>query len=56
MNLEQYHVFINEQREFFENNIQPTFKLRWDDSAWYGGTIGSGWLLSRSGRVHFLFN
>ncbi|EOQ69760.1 hypothetical protein [Acinetobacter pittii] len=56
MNLEKYHVFINEQREFFENNIQPTFKLRWDDSAWYGGTIGSGWLLSRSGRVHFLFN
>ncbi|MCG5266906.1 hypothetical protein MCL27_17945 [Acinetobacter pittii] len=55
MNLEQYHAFINEQREFFENNIQSTFKLRWDDSAWHGGTIGSGWLLSRSGRVHFSF-
>lgn len=55
MNLEKYHVFINEQREFFENNIQPTFKSKWDDSAWYGGTIGSGWLLSRSGKTHFTF-
>ncbi|MCU4707767.1 hypothetical protein [Acinetobacter pittii] len=55
MNLEKYHVFINEQREFFENNIQPTFKSKWDDSVWYAGTIGSGWLLSRSGKTHFTF-
>lgn len=56
MNLERYHVFINEQRDFFEKNIKSNFKWLWDDPTWNGGVIGSGWLLSRSGRVHFSFN
>lgn len=56
MNLERYHVFINEQRVFFEKNIKSNFKWLWDDPTWNGGIIGSGWLLSRSGRVHFSFN
>lgn len=56
MNLERYHVFINEQRDFFEKNIKSNFKWLWDDPTWNGGIIGSGWLLSRSGRVHFSFN
>ncbi|WP_334413060.1 hypothetical protein [Acinetobacter pittii] len=55
MNLEQYHVFINEQREFFENNIQPDFRETWHNNIWYGGAGGSGWLLSRSGKTHFTF-
>ncbi|MGK7733324.1 hypothetical protein [Acinetobacter baumannii] len=56
MKLERYHVFINEQRDFFEKNIKSNFKWLWDDPTWNGGIIGSGWLLSRSGRVHFSFN
>lgn len=56
MNLNQYHVFINEQRDFFEKNIKLNFKWLWDDPTWNGGIIGSGWLLSRSGRVHFSLN
>lgn len=55
MNLELYNSFINEQKEYFEINIQPNFKCDWTDSTWYGGVIGSGWLLSRSGKTHFTF-
>ncbi|MBP2543196.1 hypothetical protein [Acinetobacter guillouiae] len=55
MNPEQYQLFINEQREFFEENIRPSFRETWSDNTWYGGAVGSGWLLSRSGKVHFTF-
>lgn len=55
MNLDKYNFFINEQRDFFENNIQKNFKWAWNDPFWYGGVIGSGWLLARSGRTHFSF-
>ncbi|MCM1959100.1 hypothetical protein NCZ17_06900 [Acinetobacter modestus] len=55
MNPEQYQLFINEQRDFFEENIQPSFRESWHDNIWYGGVLGSGWLLSRSGRVNFAF-
>lgn len=55
MNPEQYQLFINEQRDFFEENIQPNFRESWHDNIWYGGVLGSGWLLSRSGKVHFAF-
>ena len=36
--------------------MQSNFKWDWNDSVWYGGTIGSGWLLSRSGKVNFTFS
>jgi len=55
MNIEKYNVFINEQRDYFNQNLQSNFKWNWNDSSWYGGTIGSGWLLSRSGKTHFTF-
>lgn len=55
MNLEKYNAFINEQKEYFNQNLQANFKWSWSDSSWYGGTIGSGWLLSRSGKTHFTF-
>ncbi|WP_312080599.1 hypothetical protein [Acinetobacter schindleri] len=55
MNLEKYNAFINEQKEYFNQNLQANFKWNWHDSSWYGGTIGSGWLLSRSGKTHFTF-
>ena len=55
MNLENYKFFINEQKEFFEKNLQFNFKGTWKDSTWYGGVNGSGWLLSRSGKTHLTF-
>lgn len=55
MNLEKYKTFIEEQKLFFEENIRSGFKWLWSDPEWAGGTVGSGWLLSRSGRTHFSF-
>ena len=55
MNLEKYNAFINEQKEYFNQNLQANFKWNWHEPSWYGGTIGSGWLLSRSGQTHFTF-
>ena len=55
MNLEKYNAFIEEQKNYFIQNLQSNFKWDWNDSSWYGGTIGSGWLLSRSGKTHFTF-
>lgn len=55
MNLEKYSAFINEQKEYFNQNLQANFTWNWHDPSWYGGTIGSGWLLSRSGQTHFTF-
>ena len=55
MNLEKYDAFIEEQKNYFNQNLQSNFKWDWNDSSWYGGTIGSGWLLSRSGKTHFTF-
>ncbi|MCT9208363.1 hypothetical protein KTH42_02785 [Acinetobacter baumannii] len=55
MNIEKYNAFIDEQKNYFNQNLQSNFKWNWNDSSWYGGTIGSGWLLSRSGKTHFTF-
>lgn len=55
MNLEKYNAFIEEQKSFFEENIKPNFKWEWTDPEWAGGVIGSGWLLSRSGKTNFSF-
>lgn len=56
MNIEKYNIFLEEQKDYFNQNLQPNFKWSWNDSSWYGGTIGSGWLLSRSGKKHFSFS
>ena len=55
MDLEKYNAFINEQKKFFDENIQPNFKWSWNDPEWSGGVVGSGWLLSRSGKTRFSF-
>ena len=55
MNLEKYNAFIEEQKSFFEENIKPNFRWEWTDPEWAGGVIGSGWLLSRSGKTNFSF-
>lgn len=55
MNIEKYNFFIEEQKIYFEENIKPNFNCLWSDPEWAGGVIGSGWLLSRSGRTHFSF-
>lgn len=55
MNFDKYNAFIDEQKKYYEENIKPNFKWLWSDSEWAGGIIGSGWLLSRSGKIHFSF-
>ena len=55
MNLEKYNAFIEEQKNYFNQNLQANFKWSWNDASWYGGTIGSGWLLTRSGKSYFTF-
>ncbi|WP_425919152.1 hypothetical protein [Acinetobacter sp. TSRC1-2] len=55
MNLEKYNDFIEEQKSYFKENIKPNFKWVWTDPEWVGGVVGSGWLLSRSGKTHFSF-
>ena len=55
MNIEKYSFFIEEQKSYFEENIKLNFNCLWSDPEWVGGVIGSGWLLSRSGRTHFSF-
>ena len=55
MHLEKYNAFINEQKKYFNQNLQANFKWSWNDTSWYGGTIGSGWLLTRSGKSYFTF-
>lgn len=55
MNLEKYNDFIEEQKSYFKENIKPNFKWVWADPDWAGGVVGSGWLLSRSGKTHFSF-
>ncbi|MGE8610342.1 MAG: hypothetical protein ACN6OA_17235, partial [Acinetobacter baumannii] len=55
MIFKNYRYFINEQREYFLEKIQPDFKNIWEDEVWVGGTLGSGWLLSRSGKTSFNF-
>lgn len=55
VNDEKYKSFIKEQKEYFENNLKKGFNGKWEDTSWYGGAIGSGWLSSRSGKSHFSF-
>lgn len=55
MNFENYKSFINEQREYFLEQLQSNFNNTWQDPIWVGGFVGSGWLLSRSGRTYFNF-
>lgn len=50
-----YLEFISEQKEYFLENIQPTFKNTWNESLWIGGSNGSGWLISRSGKTYLNF-
>lgn len=55
MNFDNYQSFINEQQDYFLDNIQSYFNNSWEDNIWVGGAIGSGWLLSRSGKTYFNF-
>ncbi|WP_180168103.1 hypothetical protein [Acinetobacter sp. YH12035] len=54
MNFERFEDFIKEQKEFFSQNLKSEFNSY--DTDWQGGTIGSGWLASRSGKTKFNFS
>ncbi|MGB2784821.1 hypothetical protein [Psychrobacter sp.] len=55
MQVTNYNKFINEQREYFENNLYQPNDALWEDSFWLSAGFGSSWLLSR-GKSSIRFN
>ena len=47
MQLNNYNKFIDEQKEYFENNLYQPNDASWDDVSWLKNGTGSSWLLSR---------
>lgn len=39
MNNEKYNIFIDEQKSYFNENLQSNFKWDWNDSVWYGMVV-----------------
>jgi len=56
MKSKNYNKFITEQKEYFNEHLKNNFQQTWDDSIWYGGIHGSGWLSSRTNRIDFNFS
>ncbi len=52
---EQFHIFITEQKNWFEQHLAADFAQSWDDSTWACGTKGSGWLRG-NGKNSLRFN
>ena len=47
MQVTNYNKFIDEQREYFENNLCKPNDASWEDTSWLKNNTGSSWLLSR---------
>jgi len=56
MSTKPYLKFINEQKEYFEQNLASDFNQTWDDTYWRGGEKGSGWLYCRTKDVNLVFS
>jgi len=55
MPLTNYNKFIDEQKEYFENNLYQLNDALWKDSFWLKSGVGSNWLLPR-GKPSISFN
>ena len=55
MQVNRYDKFIDEQKEYFENNLYQPNDALWEDSFWLKTGVGSSWLLSR-GKSSISFN
>lgn len=42
--LERFNLFINEQKDWFDQNLSIDFAHSWDDPFWICGSKGTGWL------------
>ncbi len=47
MQMTNYNKFINEQKNYFENNLRKSNDASWEDTSWLKNNTGSSWLLSR---------
>lgn len=54
MKFSHFEAFLKEQKEYFNQNLKSEFNSYETD--WQGGTLGSGWLASRSGKTKFNFS
>ena len=55
MQMNNYDKFIDEQKEYFKNNLYQPNDALWEDSFWLKTGVGSSWLLSR-GKSSISFN
>ncbi len=55
MQMNSYDKFIDEQKEYFKNNLYQPNDALWEDSFWLKTGVGSSWLLSR-GKSSISFN
>lgn len=55
MQVNSYDKFIDEQKEYFKNNLYQPNDALWEDSFWLKTGVGSSWLLSR-GKSSISFN
>ena len=55
MQITNYNKFINEQKEYFENNLCKSNDASWENISWLKNGTGSSWLLSR-GKPSICFN
>lgn len=47
--------FISEQKQYFIDNIRPSYSSDWEDAIWYGGAKTTGWLNTTTAKVSFNF-
>ena len=55
MQMNSYDKFIDEQKEYFKNNLYQPNDALWEDSFWLKTGVGSSWLPSR-GKSSISFN
>ena len=52
---DNFQVFIDEQKEYFDNHLSQDFAHEWDEDFWLIGAHGTGWLQG-TGKGTLLFN
>jgi len=53
--IDNLNRFIAEQKQYFDDNIRPTYDDAWEDTVWRGGARTSGWLNTTASKVSLTF-
>jgi hypothetical protein len=53
--IDNLNRFIVEQKQYFDDNIRPTYDYAWEDTVWRGGAKTSGWLNTTASKVGLNF-